>query len=112
MCFPRRTKHQQLGDISMPSEEAERGEVLDNYQVFVAQLPRLQERNAGRYAVYRHRQLIEIFDKFAEALVYCGSTFGDRQFSIQEITAEPLDFWWFANAATPSLVRTSSGTSH
>ena len=96
----------------MPPTEAEQSEVLGNYRAFMAELPALLERAHGRYAVYRHRHLVEIFDKFPEALVYCGKAFSDRQFSIQEITAEPLDLGWFVNASGAVSVRPSSGAAH
>jgi hypothetical protein len=70
--------------------DTQRAEISANFAAFQAALPRLLPTHAGRYAVLRHTELLEIFDSYAAALAYCGETFSDRLFSIQEITSESL----------------------
>jgi hypothetical protein len=82
-----------------PPRETQKAEVLGNYEVFKAALPDLIRDHAGRYAAYRHGELVQIFDSFREALAYCADAFSDRIFSIQEITAEAIDLGWFAHAS-------------
>ena len=45
-----------------PSRESLGAEVLANYEVFKATLPDLVRDHVGRFAVYRHRELAQIFD--------------------------------------------------
>lgn len=87
----------------------QKAEVLGNYVVFKEQLPGLLRDHAGRYAVYRHCVLVDIFDNFREALAYCADAFSDRAFSIQEITAEAIDMGWFAHASVARTLRPDSG---
>jgi hypothetical protein len=74
----------------MDSREAERAEVSANYQAFLADLPMLIASNSGRYAVYHHQRLIDIYDTYSAAIAFGVRTFDDRLFSVQEITGEPL----------------------
>jgi hypothetical protein len=82
----------------MTPREAQRVEVLANYEVFEAELPVLEKTHRGKYAAYRHRQLVAVFDSFDGADQYCSNRFDDRLFSIQEIVSEPLDIRWFKYA--------------
>jgi len=88
-----------------PPREVLETEILGNREAFRAALPALLAKHAGQHAVYRHRELVRIFDKFGDALAYCGDAFGDRIFSIQEITAEAIDMGWFAHASAEVQVR-------
>ena len=95
-----------------PSREAVETEVLGNREVFRAAYPTLIGDHQGRYAVYRHRELIQIFDSFRSALAYCGRAFSDRIFSIQEITAEAVDVGWFVHASAEIQIRPGPGTDY
>lgn len=95
-----------------PSRESLRAEVLANYEVFRATLPELLRNHAGRFAAYRHGELAQIFDTFGDALAYCAGAFGDRLFSIQEITDEAVDMGWFAHASGETPLRPDGRTAH
>lgn len=96
----------------IPPHDSQRAEVLANYEVFRAQLPELMKQHLGRYAVYRHRARVQIFDSFREALSYCADAFSDRAFSIQEITAEAIDLGWFAHASDKGQLQSGTRTTH
>lgn len=95
-----------------PSRESMRAEVLTNYEVFRAALPQLVRDHEGRFAVYRHGELAQIFDTFRDALAYCAGAFSDRLFSIQEITAEAVDMGWFAHASGETPLRQDDRAAH
>jgi hypothetical protein len=95
-----------------PPRDVLETEILGNREAFRAALPTLLGSHAGRYAVYRHRELIRIFDKFGDALAYCGHAFSDRVFSIQEITAEATDMGWFAHASAEIQIRPDLRADH
>lgn len=75
----------------MDQQDRERAEVTRNYQVFLAEYPRLAQRHYGQYALYRHKKIIGTFDSFSSALSYAHHNYDDRLFSIQKITDEPSD---------------------
>lgn len=87
--------------------EEQRAEVRTNFATFQAALPELLSQFQGKYAVLRHAKLEGIFDSFAQALDYCGATYSDRLFSIQEITPESLEAGSFLHAADQDSVRSS-----
>lgn len=91
----------------MTSRELQRAEAQANYEAFEAELPSLMERYEGKFAVYRHRQLLEFFDDYSVAEVFGRSRFDDGLFSIQEVTQEPLDIRWFKYASDDSDLRPS-----
>ena len=94
----------------MDQRAAQLAEVRQNYATFQAQLPNLVERFEGHFAVLRHAQLVDIFATFGKALEYCGATFDDRLFSIQEITAAPPEVERVPNAPIGSPIRPDDRT--
>ncbi len=96
----------------MASREAQVAEVRANYDAFAAALPDLLPQHRGKFAAYRHRSLVGIFESFKEALNYCTSEYGDHLFSIQEITAEPLDLGWLSHASDESSIRSHGRPDH
>ena len=89
----------------MTSRESQRAEVQANYEAFEAELPSLVKRYEGKFAVYRHRQLLEFFDDYSVAEAFGRSRFDDGLFSIQEVTQEPLDIRWFKYASDDNGLR-------
>ena len=71
------------------SRERQREEVARNYEAFLAGLPSLMEKHKGRYAVYRHRRLVDIFDSATLAFQFGDHAYDDGQYSVQEINDEP-----------------------
>jgi hypothetical protein len=91
---------------------AQQAEVEANLIAFEADLPSLLAKSKGKYAAYRQCRLVAVFDSFTEADAYCDSQFDDGLFSIQEITAEPLDTRWFKYGSDQGGVRHAHGGSH
>jgi hypothetical protein len=85
--------------------EVERAEVAANFQAFEAELPDLLRQHAGKYAAYRDRKLVGIFDNFSEADADCDGRFDDGRFSVQEITNEPLDLKWLRYASDEGAIQ-------
>jgi hypothetical protein len=83
----------------MASGESQRAEVQANYEAFESELPSLMKRHKGKFAVYRHRQLLEFVDDYSVAEAFGRSRFNDGLFSIQEVTQESLDIRWFKYAS-------------
>lgn len=96
----------------MTMREDQAAEVRGNYEVFQTSLPSLLATHRGRYVVYRHRELIDVFDSFKEAFNYCASAFSDEMFSIQEVTAEPLCLGWLPDVAEDGSIRPGSWSAH
>ena len=95
----------------MADLDAQRAEVRANYAAFESELPQLLRHCAGKFAVLRHSKLVDVFDNFGAALDYCGRSFPDHLFSIQQIEAEPLQFSSVTYASDPRVVRPKSGAS-
>jgi hypothetical protein len=75
----------------MQERERQRIEVFQNYDAFVGDLPRLLQSHRGKFAVYHDHVLVKIFDSLSLALSYGDRVYGDKVFSVQEITEEPLE---------------------
>jgi hypothetical protein len=71
-------------------------EVDANFAVFEQELPALLRSHPGKYALYRHRELIEIFDTWADACRAGRRLYPDDIFSVQEITDRKIDLGWFS----------------
>lgn len=96
----------------MASRASQRAEVQANYEAFEAELPSLMKRHVGKFAVYRHRQLLEFFDDYCVAERFGRSRFDDGLFSIQEVTQEPLDVRWFKYASDDDTLRPAGRDTH
>jgi hypothetical protein len=96
----------------MASRESQRAEIQANYEAFEAELPSLLKWHEGKFAVYRHRRLLEAFDDYSVAEAFGRSRFDDGLFSIQEVTQEPLDIWWFKYASDDGAIRSDRRAAH
>ena len=83
----------------MDARDMQRTEVSENYQAFVADLPNLVTRHRGKYALYRHGRLVGCFEAFSLAWSHGLQSYDDREFSVQEITDEPLTLGCLFDAA-------------
>ena len=92
-----------LGAAFVSYLEAQKAEIRANFAVFQAALPTLLPQFEGKYAVLKNARVIDIFDSFAKALDYCGATYDDRLFSIQEITVDSLEAGRSLYATNPVL---------
>ena len=73
-------------------------EIERNYATFLSILSDLLSENFGRYALLRAQKLEGIFDSPAQAERAGYSKFGAEAYSIQEITAEPVDLGFYSYA--------------
>lgn len=75
-----------------------RAEVDANYDFLQRRLATFLRDHEGEYALLKSRELIGFFPKPGEAYREGLRRFHDGIFSIQEVTAEPLDLGFFSHA--------------
>lgn len=73
-------------------------EVDANFDALMAQLPKLIVEHRGKYALMRHTQIEEFFTDVRAAMEAGIARFGDRIFSVQEITDQAADLGFFSHA--------------
>lgn len=73
-------------------------EVDRNYEAFQAMLPELVKIHPKRFALLRNKELIACFDTARDAIEAGRVLFDDGIFSIQEISAQPIDLGYFSRA--------------
>lgn len=81
-----------------PLSENRQAEIDANYQVFLKMLPDLIEEHPGKFALMRHKKILDFFDTARDAMIYATRTYEDGIFSIQEITRDIVDLGWFSHA--------------
>lgn len=81
------------------SEIGQKLEVDRNYDAFVRTLSTILPQHRGQYALMRHGKIVEFFDRPAAANVAGCERYQDGQFSIQEVTDEPIDLGFWSNVA-------------
>ncbi len=79
-------------------------EVNANYEVFVAKLSELIEQHPGKFALLRHREIINIFESIEAAVRFAVAEYPDGLFSVQKITRETVDQGFFSNAIALSAI--------
>ena len=73
-------------------------EVDRNYEVFTEMLPGLLQTHAGGWGLFHRAELIEIFDTYRDARTAANRLYPEDHYSIQEITADPIDLGIFSRA--------------
>ena len=74
------------------NREAQIREVEANAEAFEAKLPELLAQNlAGQYALMHDRKIEAILKDFHDAIIMGNRIFGDKPFSVQPITNEPVN---------------------
>jgi catechol 2,3-dioxygenase-like lactoylglutathione lyase family enzyme len=68
-----------------------RTEIDRNYDFFQRKLGSLLVDHEGEYALIRNKRIVEFFDKPGTAYRSGLSRFPDHLFSVQEVTAEPVE---------------------
>lgn len=81
----------------MDVEEKQR-EVDNNYEAFIKILPRIVEQHSGQYALMKDREIVSYHKTFLKAREKATKHYPDGLFSIQEISAEPVDLGYFSRA--------------
>ena len=73
-------------------------EVDQNFEAFKAKLPELAATHGGKFALLRHREVIQIFDTAGDAAKFAEAQFDDDLYSIQQITGHVMDLGYFSHA--------------
>jgi hypothetical protein len=82
-----------------------RMEIERNFETFEGLLGGLLPENAGQFALLSNRKLIGIFPNAIGALTEGNDRFGDGNFSVQRITARPLDLGFLSYASGERVTR-------
>ena len=72
-------------------------EVDRNFEAFKKQLPDLLKTSAGKYALLRDQQVIEVFDSASDAQKYALAQYPDGRCSIQHISDHIADLGYFSH---------------
>jgi hypothetical protein len=67
-----------------------------NYQAFEKILPALLPVYAGKFALMRDGQIVELFGTARDAHLAGQKLFEDKPFSIQQVTDVPIDLGFFS----------------
>ena len=72
-----------------------------NYEAFVAALPTIPPELAGKYALMHRQKILEYFDSSLAATLEGIRRFGQGEYSVQEVAAEPehLGFYSYVGGA-------------
>ncbi|MBI4953428.1 MAG: hypothetical protein HY908_15465 [Myxococcales bacterium] len=81
--------------------DVRREQIDANYKAFEAQLPKLLEQYAGKFALMREGAIIDFFDTAHDAFVAGRRLYAsDGLFSIQEVVGAPVDLGFFSHAVS------------
>ena len=84
----------------MSTEQEREQELTNNYNVFRELLPDLSRTHAGKFALMRQGELVQIFDSPADALKFAEAQYSDDLFSIQQITDRVVELGYFSHAVS------------
>ena len=82
----------------MIPDDAIRAEIAHNFDYFQRTLAEHLARHAGQFALIRSQRVIEYFCDPFDAELRGARIFGDGLYSIQQVTAEPIELGMYANA--------------
>lgn len=85
-------------------ENARIDEVRANYEAFRSKLPELLEGHAGKFAVIRHREIVDFFDTMADAARFATKMYPDRLYSVQEVTERQIELGFYSIALDNAAV--------
>lgn len=80
--------------------EAQNLEVDRNFDFFQRNLSKYLPEHAGQYALLRHAQLVGFYTSVRDAISVARERFPDSIYSLQEVTAEPVDLGFFSHAGS------------
>ena len=81
----------------METEERQR-EVDANYEAFVAILPSIIASHRDKYALMRHRQVVNFYVTAEDARSTGEKFYDDGVYSVQKVTNIPVDLGFFSHA--------------
>lgn len=67
-----------------------------NYTAFRKVLPEIMQRQAGRFALMRHEQIVDFFDTARDAVTAGEHLYEDGEFSVQEVMRAPINLGYFS----------------
>ena len=74
-----------------------RQKIIDeNYAAFRKALPGIMQRQAGRFALMRHAEIVDFLDTAADAATLGKHLYEDGEFSIQKVTQTPVNLGRFS----------------
>ncbi len=79
-------------------------ELENNYKEFEKLLPTFGPQEHGKFVLMRHGQKVNIFDSAKDAVIFAEAQFKDGMYSVQQITAKPVDLGYFSHAVPSSGV--------
>ncbi len=78
-------------------------EVDRNFDAFRSMLPGMIGDHRGEFVLLRHRNVEGFFGDLRAAFAAGSVRFGDRLFSVQEVTDRPADLGFFSHAVDTRL---------
>ena len=78
--------------------EENRKEVDRNFEVMSQNLKKYMPLHANKYALMRHGEVIEFYNDWQDAYRTGNKFYEDGLFSIQKVTATPVDLGYFSHA--------------
>jgi hypothetical protein len=78
---------------------AHQEQVDKNYEAFKKALPQLRGHE-GKYALIRDGDIVAIYDTLQDAVTTAEKFYEDHVYSIQKISAEPVDLGYFSHAVS------------
>jgi hypothetical protein len=86
--------------VNAVDRELQRREVDANYDYFARSLSTFLPDHIGQYALLKSREIVDFFDTPSQAYRHALDRFGQSEFSIQEVTEEPIDLGFFSHVAS------------
>ena len=78
--------------------DALESELKANYTSFAELLPELLGANRGKFALMRHREVVDFFDTARDAFLSGQKAYPDELFSVQEVTDAVADLGFYSHA--------------
>jgi hypothetical protein len=75
-----------------------RQEIDDNLEFFLRELPRLLPTHHEKFALLRHKQIIDYYETVVDAVNAANRLYPDRIFSIQQVTDAAADAGFYSHA--------------
>ena len=73
-------------------------EVEKNFDFFMSVMPEYTESHGGRYALLRHKKIIDFYDTIRDAYTTGERNYNDGLFSIQQVNPRPVDLGAYSHA--------------
>jgi len=80
------------------AQASHQSEVDKNFAAFQKLLPDLIKTHPGKYAVMHQERAVEFFDTLGDAVRFGHEKFGDRNFSVQEVTNQNVNLGFHSYA--------------